>query len=588
LTISACLLWTQCAKDQIAGNTSETGNPSVVGVLYEPDGKTPAVGVSVIIRPEAYLAVFPGSGAADRMRTIDTAMTDNAGRFTFDSTLDLGVYMVAASSGSNGVMVDSVVIAKKNSTVTLPPQTLNPVGAIKGVIHLAEGGDPAEVYVLAFGIDRFTEVNANGNFLFSSLPSGHYRLRFVATLKNYGTLDTGGVAVASNDTSNLGTIELPSNSIPIPQNVGLSYDTMKQIVMIRWDKYDPAKVMRFKVYRNPVESPTSVIQLNQSYFFDTLYHDSSCAQGETYDYLVAWVDSFNNEGVKSPAVSVKAVEAFVAVSGPLAAGQQFGDIDFVFDNDANFWVADYNANNIYRYGQIGDLLTQWQTSEFLSNHEHPCIGVDLKKNIYLNGMDGMSVQRYDSSGNLLRKAIDSTLVYTMLNICVDGYGNLYSSSIVGNGSLQGTIHRYRQDLCLDKSWKINSNWLEHGLATRNGKVYCAGIKDYGLLPPNPVRDDNVIEIFDSLGVFLTMIHVRLPGETGPLFTDDIAIGKDGLIYCIDDARNRVRIFNETSGYVGKFDIEPGSEGVFYSKIAIRDDGLIAVGTLSNIIFFKHR
>ena len=76
----------QCISSDITGNTSETGNPSVVATLYNFDG-SPASGVVVYIRPKSTLAKTPmvlTKISADTASTI----TDKNGRFTFESTLE--------------------------------------------------------------------------------------------------------------------------------------------------------------------------------------------------------------------------------------------------------------------------------------------------------------------------------------------------------------------------------------------------------------------------------------------------------------------------------------------------------------------
>ncbi len=55
-----------------------------------------------------------------------------------------------------------MVIKSRDSTISLPLDTLMPMGAIKGRITLLEGGDPGNVFVLAFGIDRVANVQPDG------------------------------------------------------------------------------------------------------------------------------------------------------------------------------------------------------------------------------------------------------------------------------------------------------------------------------------------------------------------------------------------------------------------------------------------
>src|SRR5271157_4851050 len=172
ITLVAVMLSLDCTHPtQTNGNGSGTGN-AVVGRLYQFDGITPAKGVRVNIRPKTSLADTSGAGLTKKLATLtttDSVVTDSAGRFAFDTTLDTGTYVITSASGNNAVLIDSVAVKNKVTTDTLAPDTLKPAGALKGIIKLSEGGDPRKVFVLAFGIDHFARVNADGSFKFSAL-----------------------------------------------------------------------------------------------------------------------------------------------------------------------------------------------------------------------------------------------------------------------------------------------------------------------------------------------------------------------------------------------------------------------------------
>ncbi|MBD3392019.1 MAG: hypothetical protein GF418_08095, partial [Chitinivibrionales bacterium] len=146
LSVGCIALYLCCTTDSpTAGNSSESGNGIVAGILYEPDGTGFAAGIPVKIRPKNTLADTAGfGGLTKRLADTMTVTTDDSGRFVFDTTLDTGTYVIEAISGNNAVLIDSVVV---QDTVNLPPDTLEPVGAIKGVIRLSEGGDPRKVFV---------------------------------------------------------------------------------------------------------------------------------------------------------------------------------------------------------------------------------------------------------------------------------------------------------------------------------------------------------------------------------------------------------------------------------------------------------
>jgi hypothetical protein len=314
-----------CTTD-IAGGGTETGNPAVVGILYQPDGHTPAAGVAVHIRPKKTLADTAGIALSKRAAVLaatDSVVTDSAGQYAFDTTLDTGTYVIEAANGNNAALIDSVAVKTKTTTDTLAPDTLKPVGALKGVIKLSEGGDPRKVFVLAFGIDRFARVNADGSFKFSGLAEAKYDLRLISSLDNYGVLDTNAIPVVSADTTNLDTISLPFTGIPTPKNVRIAYDTLKQIVTLTWSKPDSALVNGFNVYRRNVDSNTVLKPLNTNPITDTLYRDSTGIQDQTYEYRVAAVDKNATEGTKSAGVSVKVVGLYQlmdSISVPFNSG----------------------------------------------------------------------------------------------------------------------------------------------------------------------------------------------------------------------------------------------------------------------------
>jgi hypothetical protein len=215
------LLATQCVTPN-AGNGSDVGNGMVAGVLYDSDGSY-AENTMVHIRKKSFLPDTLRLGLSKR--TVDTvsAVTGDDGRFAFDTTLALGTYVIEATNGNKGVLIDSVVITSKASPINLPPDTLMPMGTIKGRISLPEGGDPGKVFVLAYGIDRVAIVRPDSTFTFPDLPEGVYTLKLFSKLAHYATLDTGNIEVLSEETTNVKTLEPPLTADSLSTMVSITY-----------------------------------------------------------------------------------------------------------------------------------------------------------------------------------------------------------------------------------------------------------------------------------------------------------------------------------------------------------------------------
>jgi hypothetical protein len=409
--ISVCFLFclVSCSPNKVSGNGSQTPN-AVVGVLYQPDGHTPAVGVRVHIRPKKTLADTSGTGLPKRTATLaatDSVVTDSVGRYAFDSTLDTGTYVVEAASGNNTVLIDSVAVLNKSATDTLAPDTLKPAGALKGVIKLSENGDPRKVFVLAFGIDRFAHVNLDGSFKFSNLAEARYDLRFVSGLDNYGVFDTLGVPVGSADTTNLDTISLPFTGIPTPKNVKIAYDTLKQIVTLSWSKADTALVKSYNVYRRNVDSNTVAVRINTSPVADTVYRDSTGVQGTTYEYLIAAVNKSATEGTKSGAVRVKVVSGFTLLK-TLDISKICGNVVKVLGSSPSndFYVLNRldSLSGIFVLDSNGRLIDTLGFGFFKDPYD---MVMDSAKNMYVCDLSKNQIIKLDSTGTLIRNWISN-------------------------------------------------------------------------------------------------------------------------------------------------------------------------------------
>ncbi len=390
-----------CSR-QVAGGT-ETGHGVMVGTIFAAKGTSPASGAEVQIRRNLCLA----DTAQAIPQNIETVRTDVAGHFRFDY-IDTGSYAIEASDNAgNKTLIRPVQMTKTDSITVVGPDTLKPTGAIKGAIFLSEGSDPRKVLILSFGMDKMARVNADGSFLFSDLAPGTYTLRFLPLLSSYDVKDTESISVESSDTTDIGTVALSFNGIPLVKGLAVSPDFLKQIVVIRWNKSPLQQINGYAVYRRTADSNTVFTKINTAFVTDTVYVDSTCSPDGKYEYTVAVAGSNSQIGaqcapvaitVKSNLQTVKTLDASqyaatTAKAVPLANGNFYilgraptpavfltdsnatvldtigksalnKPSDAVIDDSGNVYVADGASNTGFKFSPAGTLIGQWPTKEF--------------------------------------------------------------------------------------------------------------------------------------------------------------------------------------------------------------------------------
>jgi hypothetical protein len=284
-----------------------TGNPAICGRVFQSDGITAAKNAVVYLRDKNALIDISSIGD---MSGIAVTQTDKNGFFEIDSVSN-GTYMIECTDGKNNyALYDSVSVNDEQKTVQLPADTLKPAGAVKGRIHLSEGGDESNVYALAFGVERFSICDSLGNFKLKNISEGTYSLRFLSSLAGYGVYDTTNILVTSGDTSDIGTIELPYRDVPSLKNVTLTLDTMKQIVTVKWDSIDASRIYGYNLYKKMV-TDTVFNKCNQSLLQQAFYNDSFVETNKTYQYRVCVFNKDSTEGVKTQVCSVAVINSYV-------------------------------------------------------------------------------------------------------------------------------------------------------------------------------------------------------------------------------------------------------------------------------------
>jgi hypothetical protein len=574
--VSACVILsircaTTPAPSSIAGNSSQTPN-SLTGSIVEPDGIAPAKNIRVFMRMRNTLPVFSPS---DSMKDTASAFTNEAGQFSFTIPGEKGMYVIEAMSGNYAVFIDSISITMHIESISLPKDTLKPVGAIKGAIKLSGGGDPTNVYVLAFGIDRFARVKSDGSFVFYPLARGSYSLRIISTLQDYGILDTSSVKVTPGDTTNLGTLHLPYSGIPVPSNIEFSiidtiYGSMRAVT-IRWSAMDTAVIKGYVLYSNDIYPSQN---WNTSYLIQDTFFIDTCSRFGPFipniqEYQVACIDRKNTMGPKSPPLHIKSgITPLIETKGNIGQGQLGAVIAMAMDKDQNFWVADYEHEKMRKYGPTGKPLTQWDIEPRGSAAGYllppglmpSALAIDTYKNIYLKDLRSQNILKYDSSGKLLGR-ISDTAAQTLFDVCVDDSGYIYCNFMKKSGSA-AWIDRFNPDLTLDSTWEAGSALsLSHGLLVKDGRIYCPlglYVGSYG------------IEVSTVDGSFFDMIQAR---------ADELTIDDDGLIYTVDAANNLIWLNDIQRNYLGCFEVNSGmvSMSDYVFGISIMRDWTIALG-----------
>ena len=165
---------------------------------------------------------------------MDSTTTDASGNYA--AKLDTGTYNVLAAGDSGVVYQDSITVVK-DSTVHPPADTLKAPGSIRGIIRLQPGDDARTVFILFMGTNVLNmPEDAIGNFSVANMAEGTYRVRFLTTLDAYVPKDTVLSASAGRTDSVPHDIVLQYTGIPVAGGFMFSYDTLKQIVTLTWNK----------------------------------------------------------------------------------------------------------------------------------------------------------------------------------------------------------------------------------------------------------------------------------------------------------------------------------------------------------------
>jgi hypothetical protein len=277
LFCSLALVLNSCSPNKIAGNGSQTPNSNVVAMLYNPGG-SPAANVKVRFYPIHY---NPRTGGLTKtlVAVVDSTTTDAQGNYT--AKLDTGTYNMLAAGDSGVVYQDSITVIK-DSTVHPPADTLGAPGSIRGVIRLQPGDDARTVFMIFMGTNILNmPEDAIGNFTATNMAEGTYRVRILTTLDAYIPKDTVLSVTAGKVDSLAHDIVLQYTGIPVVTGLTISYDTLKQIVTLSWNKPTTGRtVAGYNIYRKFQSTDSSYVKI-KSDVIDTVFKDSTDLQDQT-------------------------------------------------------------------------------------------------------------------------------------------------------------------------------------------------------------------------------------------------------------------------------------------------------------------
>lgn len=293
-----------CSDNQITGGCTETSNQATV---YCVNGD-PAIGAKVIFVPADYA---PNSINETDSIDIDSTRTNEFGNYSFSSIKD-GTYNIWYNKENRYAFRSSLSIidGKVESNIS---DTLSNPGSVLGVVKLLPEHDPREVYLLLIGSERFTvPFDSIGNFVFSNLPEGEYTIRCISSNQDYGVLDTTIEVIEGETVTLKDTLYLPYLRLPIPDSLLISYDTLKQIVSLKWQCEDADSLSGFNIYRQRIgEERFHLLNLEpvetMSYVDSSILNNNeeSIINNNLYRYKITAVDKEGLIGCGATTLNVK-------------------------------------------------------------------------------------------------------------------------------------------------------------------------------------------------------------------------------------------------------------------------------------------
>ena len=280
-SLTVCLFLFVTCTNNVTGNSKKNEKQTIPAMLYNPGG-SPAVHAKVRFFPINY---NPHTGSlSKKLASADSATTDSTGNYSVK--LDTGTYNVLAT-GDSGVVYQDSIIVTKDSAIRPPADTLKVPGGLRGRVHLQPGDDARTVFILFMGTNTWgTPDDSTGKFTVTNMAQGMYRVRVLTTLDAYVPKDTALSVAAGKVDSLAHDIVLQYTGIPRPTGLIVSYDTLRQTVILAWTGADTSLITGYNVYR--AVKGQNLALITQTPLPDTVktFRDSTVTVGTTYQYTV--------------------------------------------------------------------------------------------------------------------------------------------------------------------------------------------------------------------------------------------------------------------------------------------------------------
>src|SRR3989339_395325 len=372
-----------------------------MGHIYYPDG-TPASNAIVQL-------IAADQDPRTSSLVAATVTTDVNGRYSIKS-LTAKTYNLLAEGDSGKAFHDSIKV--DDDTLELS-DTLHDPGILRGIVKLEGDIDTGYIFVILLGTNTYATADTNGNFTLADMPAGTYNTLVLTTVPEYASVDTELTVHVGADEWMNDTIFLRNTGVPIPENLSITYDTLRQIVTLTWAKADTALVKSYNVYRRNVDSNTILTRINASPITDTFYTDNTLSKGATYEYVITALDRQSNEGNKSLVISMVFQNRFnLSTSTPAFGPNRHYHSSVVFNN--KMWVIAGEGINNARMNDVWSSIygINWileTDSASFSKREQFASVVFNGKMWVIGGYDGnlMNDVWYSADGISWNQATDS-------------------------------------------------------------------------------------------------------------------------------------------------------------------------------------
>lgn len=207
----------------------------------------------------------------------DSTLTNDTGLYLFD-TIDQGTYNIKGIYiRNNDTLYATHHNIYHNLLTDAGTDTLRAPGYIKGHVDFNKD-DKMGVSVFIPGTSYNALTDKDGKFLISGIPPDSF---YIVAYKYIGYLTAidSNVIVCPRDTTDLGIKKLeidPNSPIPPPDSVYATFDSIKGVVTISWEKVQHPNFIGYRTYRKDSSQTAQdpVLLSGKILVTDTIYNDT--------------------------------------------------------------------------------------------------------------------------------------------------------------------------------------------------------------------------------------------------------------------------------------------------------------------------